>query len=85
MKDPREDYILLDDIARNYFGHEKKTMEKWIGNRFKKNCVEKYPFPIFRFGRQKSSWYVRKIDLKQYMDMVIKDTVTEYELCESSV
>jgi len=73
MKDPREDDLPLLEVAQKYWGHTEKTMQKWAANRHDPDSKERYPFPIYRLGGQKSPWMVKAADLKRFRDQVYAD------------
>lgn len=73
MRDPRNDDLPLLDVARKYWGHSEKTVQKWVGNRNNMESTERYPFPIYRLAGQKSPWMVRAADFKRYRDQAYKD------------
>ena len=53
--------IPLETIAAKYFCHDKEKMQRFARQ-------QKYPFPVFRGGSQKSGWLVNVSDLANWID-----------------
>ena len=64
--------IPLSKVAQKYFGHEEKQMQSWAR-------LNKYPFPIYRGGSQRSQWLVNITDLASYIDKQREEAAKQYQ------
>jgi len=65
-------HIPITDVGKKYFGYsEPEAKRAAISN--------KYPFPVFRAGSNKSPWVVDAGELADYLDKCIEKAKEEFK------
>ena len=65
--------IPLEIIVEKYFGMSRRQMCQWARE-------QRFPFPVFRIGSQKSRWFVDIKELSVYLTELKRDSRQRFEL-----
>lgn len=66
------DSIPLERVAKEYFSHSRDKMQHWARQ-------QKYPFPVFRSGGQKSEWRVSVDEFGSYLDRIKAEAASRHQ------
>ncbi|MGZ5053334.1 MAG: pyocin activator PrtN family protein [Methylobacter sp.] len=65
-------HIPITEIGAKYFGFDERKAKSMAAD-------NKYPFPVFRLGSNKTTWMVAIEDFAAYLDKVKEKAKAEYK------
>ena len=65
-------HIPITEVGKKYFGYSEAEAKRAA-------TLNKYPFPVFRAGSNKSQWIVNTSDLAEYLDECRDKAVSQYK------
>jgi hypothetical protein len=75
MAEFQKAHIPITEVGAKYFGYDDEASKRAASN-------NKYPFPVFRMGSNKTIWMVAIEDLAEYLDKVKEKAKNEFKLAK---